>query len=253
MEVAATHRPELALQWLRDGKAFDLALLDTALNKIEDVQPAHLFNQVRPNLPLVLMAAGAGGSGDLPKLQKPFKAVISKPFHQKQFPHMLLEALDLAPLRVNRFLPGEQAETSMGKLFPLRILVAEDNPINQRIACRMLEKLAYRADLSGNGVEVIEALDRERYDVVCMDVQMPEMDGLSATRAIVDNRSPEARPFILGMTANALQGDREKCIQAGMDDYLCKPVRLENIKGALLRRQRHHAPLYGRNSDKASS
>lgn len=114
----------------------------------------------------------------------------------------------------------------------LRILLAEDNPVNKRIALLMLKKLGYAADSVDNGIEIIKALDRQKYDVILMDVQMPEMDGLEATKEI-RRRWPLNGPRIVALTAHAIEGDREKCIEAGMDDYLCKPINLESLKAAL--------------------
>lgn len=115
---------------------------------------------------------------------------------------------------------------------PLRILLAEDNAVNQKVALHLLKRLGYRADVAGNGIEVLEALERQTYDVVFMDVQMPEMDGLTATRKICHNWNNE-RPYIIAMTANAMQGDRQLCLDAGMDDYLSKPIRIEALSRAL--------------------
>ena len=113
----------------------------------------------------------------------------------------------------------------------LRILLAEDNAINQKVAIRMLERLGYRADVAADGHEVLAALKKRPYDVVLMDVQMPEMDGLEATRSI--RRSLSFQPYIIAMTAHAMKGDREECLDAGMDDYISKPVRIEELKAAL--------------------
>ena len=103
--------------------------------------------------------------------------------------------------------------------------------INQKVILLMLSKLGYRADVAANGLEVLAALERQPYDVVLMDVQMPEMDGIEAARKI--HQSWSARPKIIAITAYALQGDREKCIEAGMDDYITKPVKLEELRAAL--------------------
>jgi len=118
---------------------------------------------------------------------------------------------------------------------PLRILLVEDNETNQKLARLLLERMGYRADIAGNGLEAIEALHRQPYDVVLMDMQMPEMDGIEATRRIRSQFSPQAQPRIIAMTANALQEDRERCLKAGMNDYLCKPIRVEDLSAALQR------------------
>ena len=106
--------------------------------------------------------------------------------------------------------------------------------MNQKLALRLLQQMGYRADLASNGIEAIECVERQPYDVVLMDVQMPEMDGLEASRRIVD-RWPADRPRIVAMTANAMQGDREACLAAGMDDYVTKPIRVDALVDALMR------------------
>jgi CheY-like chemotaxis protein len=121
-----------------------------------------------------------------------------------------------------------------------RILLAEDNAVNQKLALRLLQRLGYRADLAANGLEAIRAVERQPYDVVFMDVQMPEMDGLEATRVIVGRYPAGERPRIIAMTANALAEDRAACLAAGMDDYLAKPIRVEELVAALSRCQALH-------------
>jgi CheY-like chemotaxis protein len=124
-------------------------------------------------------------------------------------------------------------DPELGARHPLRILLAEDNPVNQKLARRLLERMGYVADLATNGLEAIESLDRTAYDLVLMDVQMPELDGLEATRRI-RTRWPERSLRIVAMTANAMEGDRDTCLAAGMDDYLSKPIRLEELAAALV-------------------
>ena len=123
----------------------------------------------------------------------------------------------------------------MGKRQPLRILVAEDVVVNQKLALRLLEQMGYRADVASNGLEAIQSVERQPYDVVFMDVQMPEMDGLEASRRICDRWPRGKRPVIIAMTANAMQGDREMCLDAGMDDYISKPIRIDELVKALMK------------------
>ena len=124
-------------------------------------------------------------------------------------------------------------DPQMAARHPLRILLAEDNLVNQKLALRLLQQMGYRADVAANGIEAVESIERQRYDVVLMDVQMPEMDGLEASRLINARWPHEYRPRIVAMTANAMQGDREQCLAAGMDDYITKPIRVDALVQAL--------------------
>jgi CheY-like chemotaxis protein len=121
----------------------------------------------------------------------------------------------------------------MAETSPLRILLAEDNRLNQKVALRQLERLGYRADVASNGLEVVEALRRHWYDVVLMDVQMPEMDGIQAMQHIRTKLPAAHQPQVIAMTAHALEGDREWLLQSGMDGYISKPVRMQDLIAAL--------------------
>ena len=115
--------------------------------------------------------------------------------------------------------------------YPLRILIAEDNPVNQKIAVKILNKLGYEPSLANNGKEALEIVSNEQYDIILMDVQMPEMNGLEATRMI--RTCLEIQPVVIAMTANVMQGDRDDCLQAGMDDYMSKPIDLSELLSQL--------------------
>ncbi|HEY9663082.1 MAG TPA: ATP-binding protein, partial [Allocoleopsis sp.] len=136
-------------------------------------------------------------------------------------------------------MPGTRTPTNqkqpLAERLPLQILLAEDNDVNQKVALLQLQHLGYRADLATNGLEVLAALRHRTYDVVLLDIQMPELDGLSTARQICQEWQPDRRPWLIAMTANAMQGDRQRCLEAGMDDYLSKPVRLEALVQALNR------------------
>jgi CheY-like chemotaxis protein len=136
-----------------------------------------------------------------------------------------IKPINKEPLQLNE--NGSEAEQNRA----LRVLVAEDNLINQLVMLRMLGKLGYLADVASNGLEVLQALERQSYDVILMDVQMPEMDGIETAKEI-RKKWPDG-PKIVAITAYALQGDREKCLAAGMDDYISKPVKLEELRAAL--------------------
>jgi signal transduction histidine kinase/ActR/RegA family two-component response regulator len=158
-----------------------------------------------------------------------FKFTISAP------PSAMLGLKGKALLDLETHTGKPRLDSNMAHQHPLHILLAEDNAVNQKLALRLLQQMGYRAEAVSNGLEVIESVERQRYDVVLMDVQMPEMDGLEASREIVSRWGKNARPKIIAMTANAMQGDREICLAAGMDDYLTKPIRVDELVAALLR------------------
>jgi len=183
-------------------------------------------------LPLVLFSSlGRREAGDEDRL---FNAYLAKPIRQSHLFDTLasLLAQDVAP-RAEPAAGKPQLDPGQAKRHPLRILLAEDNVVNQKLALRLLQQMGYRADLASNGIEAVESLQRQAYDVVLMDVQMPEMDGLEASRQITARWQAQERPRIIAMTANAMQGDREMCLAAGMDDYLTKPIRVERLVEAL--------------------
>jgi CheY-like chemotaxis protein len=184
----------------------------------------------RPALPLVLFSSlGRREAGDTEGL---FRAYLAKPMRQSQLFDVLVSVLDHEPAAKPAPAPPK-LDLQRGVRHPLRILLAEDNVVNQKLALRLLEQMGYRADLASNGIEAIESIDRQIYDVVLMDVQMPELDGLEASRRIVARWSADRRPRIVAMTANAMQGDREMCLAAGMDDYITKPIRVDELVAAL--------------------
>ncbi|MDP2136689.1 MAG: response regulator, partial [Candidatus Didemnitutus sp.] len=131
--------------------------------------------------------------------------------------------------------PEAQPTAPLAEAVPLDILLVEDNAVNQKVALHLLNRLGYRADAVGNGLEAVSALKQRDYDLVFMDVQMPEMDGFAATREIRAKLPKSRQPKIVALTANAVQGDREHCLTAGMDDYVAKPVKLEGLRAVIVK------------------
>jgi CheY-like chemotaxis protein len=223
-----------ALQLVEHGQAFDLAILDMHMPGMDGVELAARLKELAPALPRVLFSSlGRRETGPGAQL---FAAHLAKPLrHSALFDTLvsLLAGAQAAAPSPRPARPGLDAQ--MASRHPLRILLAEDNVVNQKLALRLLQQMGYRADVAANGIEAIEAIERQSYDVVLMDVQMPEMDGLQATQRITARWPLEARPRIVAMTANAMAGDRQECLAAGMDDYLTKPIRVEQLVEALRR------------------
>jgi len=225
--------PTQALRWIEGCAALDLAILDMHMPEMDGLQLARALKPLRPALPLVLFSSlGRREAGDTDGL---FSAYLSKPMHQSHLFDMLVTLLAHSATVKGSKTAKARTDPDMAARHPLRILLAEDNVVNQKLAIRFLTQMGYRADIAANGVEAIESVIRQTYDVVLMDVQMPEMDGLEASRRINAQWPTQKRPRIVAMTANALQGDREKCLAAGMDDYITKPLRVEQLVEALLR------------------
>jgi CheY-like chemotaxis protein len=221
-----------ALQCVDRNEAFDLAIVDMHMPEMDGVALAHEIRARRPRLPIALLSSlGRREVGDGGKL---FAAYLLKPVRQSQLFDMLVGLLgDEKGDEAKHARPAPRLDARMASRHPLRILLAEDNVVNQKLALRLLQQMGYRADVASNGLEAIESVERQSYDVVLMDVQMPEMDGLEAARRITAQWPAGRRPRIVAMTANAMQGDRELCLQAGMDDYLTKPIRVEQLVQAL--------------------
>jgi PAS domain S-box-containing protein len=232
MEPVAVELPAAALELIAEGEPFDIAVLDMMMPEMDGVSLAQEIRQYRsePELPLLLLTS----LGRLPLAQSSgaFSAQLSKPFKASQLYNTLVQLLTAGGAPEEAVEPATDGKRARSAL---RILLAEDNAMNQKVALRLLERLGYGADVAINGLEAIEALERQPYDVVLMDVQMPELDGLDATRRICERWPEESRPHIIAMTANALPEDREACFAAGMNDYVAKPIRAEELAAALKR------------------
>jgi PAS domain S-box-containing protein len=227
--VRDTGSPTEAAEWVGRGDPFDAAVLDMQMPELDGLALARELRRHRSaeRLPLILLTSlGRREEAD----DVAFAAHLTKPIRPSQLYDALLDALcGLVPARVTDEAARAQPEGAPGEL---SILVAEDNTVNQRLALLMLGKLGYRADVVSNGAEALEALEGRRYDLVLMDVQMPELDGLEATRRIHERWGP-ARPRVIAVTAGAMSEERDQCLAAGMDDYVSKPIRIEELSAAL--------------------
>ncbi|MEG4234743.1 response regulator [Microcoleus sp. Pol11C3] len=309
MVARASASARLALDWLAAKEMFDLAVLDMQMPEMDGLA---LAAQIRrypdcERLPLVMLTSIGRQEINPPAMEMDFAAFLNKPIKQSQLYNVLInifgeQTTEFKGQRTSG--PFLQSIPVLAENLPLRILLADDHLVNQKVALQILQRMGYRADVAGNGIEVLEALRRQPYDVVLMDVQMPEMDGLEATRRIREQFSEDCtlensrgesdvsatdeqsknldstknptgesevsatdeqsnnrksriqnpkltdeesnnrkskiqnlkppRPWIVAMTANAMQGDREECMAAGMDDYLSKPIAIEQLVRALM-------------------
>jgi GAF domain-containing protein/DNA-binding response OmpR family regulator len=238
MQTVLASDAEEALAEIGDGR-LDLAVLDMLMPGMDGLDLAARIHERLPTLPLVLASSiaqhdvatdprwSAAGIG----------AVVTKPIKASPL-HTAVATVLGATIEEGTDAASSALEEELAARHPLRILLAEDNVVNQKLAIRLLERLGYRADVVGNGLEAIEALERQTYDLLLSDVQMPEMDGLEATRRILERWPEGERPWIVAMTAEAMSGDRERCLAAGMNDYLAKPIRVDELVAAIKRTPR---------------
>ncbi|MDF5708519.1 MAG: PAS domain S-box protein [Nostoc sp. S4] len=236
MQTYAAKSAKEALAQLAQGTQFDLAILDMQLPEIDGLT---LARQIRKqsgceNLPLVMLIplGKLETSYDFGDVQ--FAASLSKPIKQTQLYDVVTDVLGNQPTKANiSHSHSPLVDPHLAHRLPLRILLAEDTLVNQKVALLMLQKMSYQPDVVTNGLEVLQALQKQPYDVVLMDIHMPEMDGLEATRRICQQWEVGFRPYIIAITANAMRGDREACLAAGMNDYISKPVQIEELAQAL--------------------
>jgi CheY-like chemotaxis protein len=222
LDVTTAGSGEEALQQIGESGDFDMAIIDMQMPGMDGVQLAQNIRKSHPALPLML--TNKTGNEAYKKDHSLFNAIVSKPVKQHVFNEQVLGLL-----RNSDVVETDKPTLSVdfAKKYPLRIILAEDNVMNQKLVTKILNKLGYEPYITSNGKEVLEEVSHNVYDLILMDVQMDEMDGLEATRMI--RLCLSVQPIIIAMTANTMQGDREECLQAGMDDYLGKPVKLEEL------------------------
>jgi CheY-like chemotaxis protein len=248
MIPCSAESPQQALDWLRKGERYDLAVLDFQMPHMDGLALAAEIHKLpgAEMMPLVLLmplgphAEAPGGTRIV------FAHTVTKPVKPAQLCEMLVRALlnpKIAPPQETLAKPDQP----LAERLPLQILLCDDNAINQKVATRILQQLGYQPGLAANGREALAALDRKPYSIIFMDVMMPEMDGLEATRVIRERQKKGVANYysnivIVAMTAQAMQGDREKCLAAGMDDYLAKPIRPKDVRAIIERWGSQSAP-----------
>jgi PAS domain S-box-containing protein len=239
LDSRATGSPLEALGWIRSGETFDIGILDMHMPEMDGVALSRAIReQAGPAAPPLVLFTSLGRR-EARAESEDFAAYLHKPIKPSQLFDALVSVLVGQTVHVvARDTPRSEIVPDMARRHPLRILLAEDNVVNQKVALRLLAQMGYRADVAANGLEAIDAVGRQVYDVILMDVQMPELDGFEASREINRRWPGDRRPRIVAMTANAMQGDRELCAAAGMDDYVAKPVRIEELVAALERSPR---------------
>jgi GAF domain-containing protein/CheY-like chemotaxis protein/HPt (histidine-containing phosphotransfer) domain-containing protein len=245
VETTTASSGEEALAAIEHG-GFDVAILDMLMPGMDGLELATRVRAHAPELPTIL--ASSVPRHDVasdPRWEVAgIGAVIVKPIKASALHGALAIVLDLGSAAEET---RDQAEgildPELATRHPLRILVAEDNVVNQRLALRLLEKLGYRADVVANGLEAVEAVERQPYDLVLMDVQMPDMDGVQATQRILERWGDGDRPWIVAMTAEVMRGDREGFLAAGMNDYVAKPIRPQELIAAIARTPSRTRPV----------
>nr|WP_221392792.1 response regulator [Dyadobacter sp. NIV53] len=221
-----------ALQILDSGSVFDLVITDQQMPEMDGIDLAGIIKRRYPQLPVFLLSSVGNEIGKNHK--ELFAAILTKPVRHHQLGKLIQQHLTKQETVVSVALPVHaEFSTDFAVNYPMHILMAEDNLINQKLFVNILKKLGYVPQITHNGLEACERATSEKFDLVFMDVQMPELDGLGATRRIRSHQMEQ--PYIVAMTANAMREDEEACLAAGMDYYISKPLRLEEIKVALIK------------------
>jgi len=243
MVPRGAHTAEEALGWLKAGENFDLALIDLQMSGMDGLALSAAIRKLPGAVMLpILVLAPVGRSVNTAEISNSAPAgCLTKPVKPAQLHDALLQIISgTAPAQKKPTVV--KLDPKLAERLPLRVLLCDDNVVNQKVAVRLLQQMGYQSDVAANGLEALAALEKKTYDIIFMDVQMPEMDGLEATRVIRERQQEQKRfphfagPIVIvAMTASAMPGDRDKCLSAGMDDYLAKPVRPEDMRAVVER------------------
>ncbi len=236
-DLRAVPASKEALDLLSGGERFDALVLDLQLPEMDGLTLAQFVRRVPgcEATPILLMTDVRLRSDDKRPGAVGVSLFIYKPLRPAQIFDALVRAVENMPRTEKKAPVSSEFDASMADRLPLRLLLADDNIINQKVGVKMLQRLGYRPEVAANGVEVLKLLEQQPFDIIFLDVQMPEMDGYEAARRIHAQWPDPRRPRLVAMTGNALEGDREKCLEAGMDDYVAKPVGLPELQAVVER------------------
>ncbi|MBF2015462.1 MAG: response regulator [Rivularia sp. T60_A2020_040] len=221
-----------ALELIESEQTFDMAIIDIQMPEIDGLNLASEIHSILgyEQLPIVILISVDQLTQQQIAAKSEFVTLLSKPIKQSQLYDTCVRILSGKQISIlSSTSSPSKFDLQLSEKLPLNILLVEDMPLNQKVALHMLQRLGYSADVASNGLEALASLRRQNYDIVFMDVQMPQMDGIQATRHICKEWVPPNRPWIVAITANAMQGDREECLNAGMNDYISKPIRADAL------------------------
>lgn len=226
-----------AISFVKSGSALDALILDLQMPDMDGFQAANSIRGLpgRATLPILWLTSKHIRAGDPRAAAAEISVSVYKPVRPKQLLDALNTTFDRRKASMRRGPAASSFDSTLASRLPLKILIADDSRVNQKVGISFLEKLGYRAEVASNGLEVIQALDRQPFDLIFLDIQMPQMDGYEAARLIHERWGDKECPFIIAMTGNAMQGDREKCLAAGINGYVVKPVRIDDLRTALER------------------
>jgi signal transduction histidine kinase/CheY-like chemotaxis protein len=225
-------KPAQVLDWLQGKPRVDVAILDLQMPLVDGCQLAREIHSLESylQLPLVLLSSSLPTASLGVGVLDSFAVRLMKPIKQSELFNALATAIGNIKTLTKSLRRNKAFDPGLARRVPLRILLVEDNLVNQKVGSRVLQQFGYHVDVASNGEEAVAAVRRKKYDLVFMDIQMPKMDGLEATRQICARLAAQDRPYIVAMTANAMKEDRDQSLEAGMDEYLSKPVRADEIK-----------------------
>ena len=232
LESVIACSPKEALSLAKESGKFDLALIDYQLPEMTGLKLGAKLKE-KYNFPIILLSS-YDKPEDPENYEDAFNSILTKPVKKSQLFDAVISSLTKR-VKAKKLPKQLQLDAHLAEQIPIKILLAEDNVINQKLAMKIFSKMGYKIDVAVNGLEAIELFKKDNHDIIFMDVQMPKMDGLEATKKLKKQYLGESSPIIIAMTANALQGDKEKCLEAGMNDFISKPIKITALQDSIIK------------------